>query len=93
MNILLTDHQVFHKWAQLCLPRDPAAGPVGFLKVDISIIYRGELQLLPVLTGPVDEKDELVLLSSLNIAIKFPYIFSEWAFIVLLTMMDNPSAW
>ncbi|XP_068630494.1 otoferlin-like [Battus philenor] len=55
-------HQVFHKWAQLCLPRDPAAGPVGFLKVDITIIYRGELQLLPIMTSRVEEQEESLLL-------------------------------
>ncbi|CAK1588464.1 unnamed protein product [Parnassius mnemosyne] len=57
-----THHQVFHKWAQLCLPRDPAAGPVGFLKVDISIIYRGELQVMPVFTTTIEEKTENTLL-------------------------------
>ncbi|XP_013147386.1 PREDICTED: otoferlin-like, partial [Papilio polytes] len=59
---LQTHHQVFHKWAQLCSPRDPAAGPVGFLKVDISIIYRGELQLLPVIASNVEEREESLLL-------------------------------
>ncbi|XP_045542088.1 fer-1-like protein 6 [Papilio machaon] len=59
---LQTHHQVFHKWAQLCSPRDPAAGPVGFLKVDISIIYRGELQLLPVIASNVEDREESLLL-------------------------------
>ncbi|XP_059055113.1 otoferlin-like [Achroia grisella] len=36
-------HQIFHKWVQLSLPRNPAAGPVGFLKVDVSIIFKGDI--------------------------------------------------
>lgn len=44
---MLSVHQVFRKWVQLSLPRDPLAGPVGFLKLDISIIFRGEVQYIP----------------------------------------------
>ncbi|XP_069364926.1 otoferlin-like [Maniola hyperantus] len=42
-------HQVFHKWAQLCLPRDTTAGSVGFLQVDVSIIFRGEIRNMPAI--------------------------------------------
>lgn len=46
--LLFLDHQVIHKWAQLGLPRNPTAGAVGFLKVDISIIFRGDIHVMPV---------------------------------------------
>ncbi|XP_072930870.1 otoferlin-like isoform X2 [Epargyreus clarus] len=39
-------HQVLRKWAQLSLPRDPSAGSVGFLKVDISITCRGDGRII-----------------------------------------------
>ncbi|RVE52196.1 hypothetical protein evm_003115 [Chilo suppressalis] len=54
-------HQVFHKWALLTLARDPAAGPLGFLKVDISIIFRGELQIMPAIIS-AEKPDENNLL-------------------------------
>lgn len=51
---------MYHKWAQLTLPRDPSIGPVGFLKVDISLIYRGEVQVMPAMV--TEEKvEELVV--------------------------------
>ncbi|KAI5630709.1 c2 domain-containing protein [Phthorimaea operculella] len=52
------NHQVYHKWVQLGLPRDPNANDcVGFLKVDISIIFRGEVQVMPAIpTILCDEK-------------------------------------
>ncbi|KAM3968476.1 otoferlin [Aphomia sociella] len=55
-------HQIFHKWAQLSLPRDPTAGPVGFLKVDISIIYRGEMvQVMPAIVNEEAVEENLLL--------------------------------
>ncbi|PZC81246.1 otoferlin [Helicoverpa armigera] len=54
-------HQVFHKWAQLGLPRNPAAGAVGFLKVDISIIFRGDIQVMPVVVNDERVEDNLLL--------------------------------
>ncbi|XP_030019882.1 otoferlin isoform X2 [Manduca sexta] len=55
-------HQVFHKWAQLSVPRDPAAGVVGFLKVDISIVFRGDVRMMPVMNE--DNMEENLLLPS-----------------------------
>ncbi|KAJ2954174.1 hypothetical protein O0L34_g2406 [Tuta absoluta] len=44
------NHQVCNKWVQLELPRDTTVNSsVGFLKVDISIIFRGEVQVMPAL--------------------------------------------
>lgn len=53
-NSIFSDHQVFHKWAQLSQPRNPAAGTVGFLKIDVSVIFRGDIQVMPVIVN--DEK-------------------------------------
>ncbi|CAH0703240.1 unnamed protein product [Spodoptera exigua] len=55
------DHQVFHKWAQLSLPRNPSAGAVGFLKVDISIVFRGDIQVMPVVVQENRLEDNLLL--------------------------------
>ncbi|XP_047544352.1 otoferlin-like [Vanessa atalanta] len=41
-----SNHQVFHKWVQL--------SPAGFLKVNVRIILRGELQIAPAIIN--DEK-------------------------------------
>ncbi|KAL0851779.1 hypothetical protein ABMA28_000089 [Loxostege sticticalis] len=57
-------HQVFHKWAQLTLPRDPPTGPVGFLKVDIAIIFRGEVQVMPVNVNQQTVEEHLLPSSS-----------------------------
>ncbi|CAH1647468.1 unnamed protein product [Spodoptera littoralis] len=54
-------HQVFHKWAQLSLPRNPSAGAVGFLKVDISIVFRGDIQVMPVVVHEDRVEDNLLL--------------------------------
>ncbi|KAF9407187.1 hypothetical protein HW555_012702, partial [Spodoptera exigua] len=59
--LLKTDHQVFHKWAQLSLPRNPSAGAVGFLKVDISIVFRGDIQVMPVVVQENRLEDNLLL--------------------------------
>lgn len=51
-----SDHQVFHKWAQLTLPRNLTAGIVGFLKVDISIMTRA-IQVMPVMVNKEEHKE------------------------------------
>ncbi|CAG9788973.1 unnamed protein product [Diatraea saccharalis] len=53
-------HLIFHKWAQLTLPRDPIAGPVGFLKIDISIIFR-EVQIIPAIVSQKPAENNLLL--------------------------------
>ncbi|XP_049885411.1 otoferlin-like [Pectinophora gossypiella] len=59
------NHQVYHKWAQLSLPRDPqSTGPVGFLKVDISIIFKGEVQVMPAIVSDDKVEDTLILPTS-----------------------------
>ncbi|XP_045784578.1 fer-1-like protein 6 [Maniola jurtina] len=57
-------HQVFHKWAQLCLPRDPSAGPVGFLQVDVSIIFRGDTRVMPAIIKDDKLMEDNLLLPS-----------------------------
>ncbi|XP_026331925.1 otoferlin-like, partial [Hyposmocoma kahamanoa] len=54
-------HQVYHKWVQLNLNRNPPVGPVGFLKVDISINFRGEVMVMPAtITGEKIEENILL---------------------------------
>ncbi|XP_045531675.1 otoferlin-like [Pieris brassicae] len=45
LNLIWTqpNHQAVHKWVQLYLPRNHSFGPVGFLKLCISISFRGEM--------------------------------------------------
>lgn len=53
-QILLLDHQFYHKWALLTDPDDVAGGPKGYLKCDISVIGKGDTVKIP----PKSEKDE-----------------------------------
>lgn len=45
----LTDSQFYHKWAVLASPKaDVASGPTGYLKVDITVLARGQTPKLPL---------------------------------------------
>ncbi|KAA0191737.1 Otoferlin [Fasciolopsis buskii] len=35
-------HSIFNKWALIIDPKDPWAGPCGFVKVDMSVVERGQ---------------------------------------------------
>ncbi|XP_038216703.1 otoferlin-like [Zerene cesonia] len=60
------NHQVIHKWAQLYLPRDPSLGPVGFLKLNISIAFRGEIQVMSTVMKNEKLEENLLLPSGLE---------------------------
>ncbi|XP_062533076.1 otoferlin isoform X2 [Bombyx mori] len=57
----LPHHRAFHKWAQLDSRNDPSEAVVGFLKVDISIIFRGDSQILPSVDNYEKVEDNLLL--------------------------------
>ena len=46
--------QFYHKWAVLTDPDDMGGGPKGFLKVDISVITKGDAVKIPTKS----ERDE-----------------------------------
>jgi hypothetical protein len=54
MDLILLDHQFYHKWALLTDPDDVTGGPKGYLKCDISVIGKGDTVKIP----PKSEKDE-----------------------------------
>ncbi|XP_045510224.1 otoferlin-like [Colias croceus] len=60
------NHQVIHKWAQLYQPRDPSLGPVGFLKLNISIAFRGEIQVMSTVVKNEKLEENLLLPSGLE---------------------------
>ncbi|GBP86775.1 Otoferlin [Eumeta japonica] len=61
---IVADHQVYHKWAQLLQPKDQTVGAVGYLKVDIAILFRGEPQHIPETVHNSNIEENLLLPSS-----------------------------
>lgn len=41
-NFFWAGHSIFNKWALIIDPKDPWAGPCGFVKVDMSVVERGQ---------------------------------------------------
>ncbi|XP_050684029.1 otoferlin-like [Leptidea sinapis] len=37
-------HQIYQKWTQLSVPHEPSAAIYGFLKIDVSILLKGEIR-------------------------------------------------
>ncbi|EFN77733.1 Otoferlin [Harpegnathos saltator] len=56
------DRQYFHKWAVLMNPKDPAAGPKGYVKCNIVVNVRGEkVKVHPETEGEEDIEGNLLL--------------------------------
>ncbi|XP_076302777.1 otoferlin-like, partial [Lasioglossum baleicum] len=56
------DHQYYHKWAMLTNPKDPSAGPKGYVKCNIAINVKGEkMRVHPETEGEDDIEGNLLL--------------------------------
>lgn len=52
------DHQFYRKWAILSSPKSNFSGPMGFLKVTISILTEGQIPSIPIVNPLSDNEIE-----------------------------------